>query len=85
MTKKSELTSADDGDFYYADLIGMEVYFEDETLERVMEGLNEFALKYVETNDCVFLINDIFVVMKPDSVNLTELESRLTRICLRRF
>ena len=36
-------------------------YFEDETLERVMEGLNEFALKYVETNDCPFLINDIFV------------------------
>jgi DNA-directed RNA polymerase subunit M/transcription elongation factor TFIIS len=35
-------------------------YFEDETLERVMEGLNEFALKYVETNDCPFLINDIF-------------------------
>jgi DNA-directed RNA polymerase subunit M/transcription elongation factor TFIIS len=36
-------------------------YFEDETLERVMEGLTEFALKYVETNDCPFLINDIFV------------------------
>ena len=36
-------------------------YFEDETLERVMEGLNEFALKYVETNDCPFLINDIFI------------------------
>ncbi len=36
------------------------VYFEDETLDRVMEGLNEFALKYIETNDCAFLINDIF-------------------------
>ena len=36
-------------------------YFEDETLERIMEGLNEFALKYVETNDCSFLINNIFV------------------------
>lgn len=35
-------------------------FFEDETLDRVMEGLNEFALKYVETNDCPFLINDIF-------------------------
>jgi len=35
-------------------------FFEDETLERVMEGLVEFALKYVETNDCSFLINDIF-------------------------
>ena len=37
------------------------VYFEDETLERVMEGLNEFALKYIETNDCAFLINDIYI------------------------
>jgi len=36
------------------------VYFEDETLERVMEGLVEFALKYIDTNDCAFLINDIF-------------------------
>ena len=35
-------------------------YFEDETLERVIEGLNEFTLKYIETNDCTFLINDIF-------------------------
>ena len=37
------------------------VYFEDETLERVMEGLNEFVLKYIETNDCHFLIDDIFI------------------------
>jgi len=37
------------------------VYFEDETLERVMEGLVEFALKYIDTNDCAFLINDIFI------------------------
>jgi hypothetical protein len=36
------------------------VFFEDDTLDRVMEGLVEFALKYVETNDCSFLINDIF-------------------------
>jgi DNA-directed RNA polymerase subunit M/transcription elongation factor TFIIS len=36
------------------------VYFEDKTLERVMEGLVEFALKYIDTNDCAFLINDIF-------------------------
>jgi len=36
-------------------------FFEDDTLERVMEGLNEFAIKYVETNDCSFLINDIFI------------------------
>ena len=26
-----------------------------------MEGLNEFALKYIETNDCAFLINDIYI------------------------
>lgn len=37
------------------------VFFEDETLERVMEGLVEFAQKYIETNDCGFLINDIFI------------------------
>ena len=37
------------------------VYFEDKTLERVMEGLVEFAQKYIETNDCSFLINDIFI------------------------
>ena len=36
-------------------------FFEDETLDRVMEGLNEFSLKYVETNDCPFLINNIFI------------------------
>ena len=36
-------------------------FFEDDTLDRVMEGLIEFALKYVETNDCPFLINDIFM------------------------
>ena len=35
-------------------------YFEDETLERVMEGLVEFTTKYIETNDCSFLINNIF-------------------------
>jgi DNA-directed RNA polymerase subunit M/transcription elongation factor TFIIS len=35
-------------------------YFEDETLERVMEGLVEFTSKYIETNDCSFLINNIF-------------------------
>ncbi len=29
LTEKSELESLDYGDFYYADLIGMEVYFED--------------------------------------------------------
>ena len=37
------------------------VYFEDKTLERVMEGLVEFAQKYIDTNDCSFLINDIFI------------------------
>lgn len=35
-------------------------YFEDETLDRVMEGLVEFTAKYIETNDCSFLINNIF-------------------------
>lgn len=45
-------------------------YFEDETLERIMEGLTEFTLKYIETNDCPFLINDIFV-NKADEIILT--------------
>lgn len=36
-------------------------YFDEETLERVMEGLVEFITNYIETNDCGFLINDIFV------------------------
>ncbi len=35
-------------------------FFEEETLERVMEGLVEFTIKYIETNDCSFLINNIF-------------------------
>jgi DNA-directed RNA polymerase subunit M/transcription elongation factor TFIIS len=35
--------------------------FEDETLDRVLEGLNEYVLSYIETNDCPFLINDIFI------------------------
>jgi hypothetical protein len=45
-------------------------YFEDETLERVMEGLNEFALKYVETNDCAFLINDIYINKIDELINV---------------
>ena len=36
-------------------------FFEDITLERVMEGLVEFTAKYIETNDCAFLVNDIFI------------------------
>jgi DNA-directed RNA polymerase subunit M/transcription elongation factor TFIIS len=35
-------------------------FFEDETLERIMANIKEFTLKYIETNDCDFLINDIF-------------------------
>ncbi len=35
-------------------------FFEDETLERILEGLNEFTINYIETNDCPFLINEIF-------------------------
>ncbi len=35
-------------------------FFEEETLERILEGLVEFTNKYIETNDCSFLINDIF-------------------------
>jgi 16S rRNA processing protein RimM len=49
MTKKSELTSADDGDFYYADLIGMEVYFEDETkVGNVIDVMNYGASDIIE-------------------------------------
>jgi DNA-directed RNA polymerase subunit M/transcription elongation factor TFIIS len=35
-------------------------YFEDDTLERILEGLVDFTNKYIETNDCLFLINNIF-------------------------
>lgn len=35
--------------------------FEDETLDRIMEGIENFVFKYIETNDCVYLINDIYV------------------------
>ena len=47
-------------------------FFEDETLERVMEGLNEFSIKYVETNDCPFLINDIFVNKVDELIKIME-------------
>ena len=40
-------------------------FFDDETLERVMDGLNSYTTNYIETNDCGFLINDIFM----DKVN----------------
>ncbi len=46
------------------------VYFEDETLERVMEGLIDFAQKYIETNDCPFLINDIFNNKVDELINI---------------
>ncbi len=36
-------------------------FFEDETLDRIMEGLVEFVEKYIETNDCKFLENEIFI------------------------
>jgi len=36
-------------------------FFEDETLERIMEGINIFVSNYIETNDCPYLINDIYV------------------------
>ena len=35
-------------------------FFEDDTLERIMDNIKEFTFKYIETNDCDFLINDIF-------------------------
>ncbi len=35
-------------------------FFEEETLDRVMEGLLEFTNKYIETNDCAFLVDNIF-------------------------
>jgi DNA-directed RNA polymerase subunit M/transcription elongation factor TFIIS len=47
-------------------------YFEDETLDRVMEGLNEFAFKYIETNDCTFLINDIFINKVDELIKIME-------------
>ena len=47
-------------------------YFEDETLDRVMEGLNEFAFKYIETNDCAFLINDIFINKVDELIKIME-------------
>ncbi len=46
------------------------VYFEDETLDRVMEGLIDFAQKYVETNDCPFLINDVFYNKVDELINI---------------
>jgi transcription elongation factor S-II len=39
--------------------------FEEDTLERIMEGLVNFLNNYIEINDCSFLINDIFI----DKVN----------------
>ena len=47
-------------------------FFEDETLERVMEGFSEFAFKYVETNDCTFLINDVFVNKVDEIIKVME-------------
>ncbi len=35
-------------------------FFEDETLERIMEGINKFVDTYIETNDCAYLVDDIF-------------------------
>ena len=35
-------------------------YFEEDTLDRILEGLNEFTLNYIDTNECPFLINEIF-------------------------
>jgi DNA-directed RNA polymerase subunit M/transcription elongation factor TFIIS len=36
-------------------------FFEDETLERIMEGINNFVTNYIETNDCLYLVNDIYI------------------------
>ena len=35
--------------------------FEDETLERIMDGIDSFVANYIETNDCPYLVNDIYV------------------------
>ena len=35
-------------------------FFEEETLERIMEGITKFVDNYIETNDCAYLVDDIF-------------------------
>jgi DNA-directed RNA polymerase subunit M/transcription elongation factor TFIIS len=59
-----------DKDIYAQSKDKLFVYFEDETLERVMEGLIDFAQKYIETNDCPFLINNIFNNKVDELINI---------------
>ncbi len=52
MTEKSELEYLDDGEFYYADLIGMEVYFEDTVKAgTIVDVMNYGASDIIEVSD----------------------------------
>ncbi len=52
-------------------------FFEEDTLERIMDNLKEFTIKYIETNDCEFLINDIFIEKASEILNALNISDYL--------
>ncbi len=52
-------------------------FFEDDTLDRIMDNLKEFTIKYIETNDCEFLINDIFSEKASEILNALNISDYL--------
>jgi DNA-directed RNA polymerase subunit M/transcription elongation factor TFIIS len=55
-------------------------FFEDETLVRVMSGLVEFVEKYIETNDCQFLENEIFTNKVDEIIETLKLSDYLGKM-----